>query len=55
MGTPGIDAVRRFTATIVVFDYDRIASEDELLAAFSALMDGLRHELTLAAIGLSLD
>jgi hypothetical protein len=51
----GVDAVRRFKAAIAVLDYERIATEDEFVAEFNALMNTLRHELALASIGISLD
>lgn len=51
----GIDAVRRFKAAIVRLDYDALGTESDFLATFNALMDGLRHDLALAAIGIPLD
>jgi hypothetical protein len=51
----GIDAVRRFKKAIAVLDYDALATEPDFLAAFNALMESLRRELALAAIGIPLD
>lgn len=51
----GIDAVRRFKLAITRLDYDALATEPEFLAAFNTLMDGLRRDLALAAIGIPLD
>ena len=51
----GIDGVRRFKARIAALDYDALATEPEFIAAFDALMDHLRRDLALAAIGIPLD
>jgi len=51
----GIDAVRRFRAAIAELDYKGFTTEPEFLAAFNGLMDGLRRDLALAAIGIPLD
>jgi hypothetical protein len=51
----GIEAVERFKADIAALDYEAIATEDDFRAAFDAHMNCLRHELALAAIGISLD
>jgi hypothetical protein len=51
----GIDAVRRFKAGIAALNYDALATEGEFLAAFNALMEALRRDLALAAIGIPLE
>lgn len=50
----GIDAVRCFKTGIAALDYDSLATEAEFLAAFDALMERLRRDLALAAIGIPL-
>jgi hypothetical protein len=55
VGLDGVDAVRRFKTEIASLDYDGIATEANFLAAFNVLMDGLRRDLALAAIGVPLD
>jgi hypothetical protein len=51
----GVDAAKRFQTEIAALDYDGIATEADFLAEFNALMNTLRHELALAAVGISLD
>ena len=51
----GVEAVRHFKASIAVLDYDGLTTEPEFLGAFDGLMDGLRRDLALAAIGIPLD
>jgi hypothetical protein len=51
----GVDAVRRFKTAIGALDYDALATESEFLAAFDDLMESLRRDLALAAIGIPLD
>jgi hypothetical protein len=51
----GIDGVRRFKAKIAALDYDALATEPDFIATFDALMDNLRRDLALAAIGIPLD
>ena len=51
----GVDAVRRFKTAIAALDYDALATEADFLAAFNALMESLRRDLSLAAIGIPLD
>jgi hypothetical protein len=51
----GIDAVQRFKSEIAAIDYDGIPTEADFLAEFNAHMNTLRHELALAAVGISLD
>jgi hypothetical protein len=55
IGLDGVDAVQWFKTEIGVVNYDAIATEAEFLAAFNALMDHLRRDLALAAIGIPLD
>lgn len=50
----GVDAVRRFKKRIGTLDYNALATETEFLVAFNTHLDGLRHELAVAAIGISL-
>jgi len=50
----GIDAVRRFKTAIVGLDYDALATEAEFLSSFNLLMDSLRRNLAVAAIGIPL-
>lgn len=51
----GIDAVRRFKIAIAAIDYDALKTEADFLAAFNALMESLRRDLALAAIGIPID
>ena len=51
----GVDAVRRFKAKMAVLDYEALKTEPDFLATFNALLDALRRELALAAIGMPLD
>lgn len=51
----GVDAARRFQAEIGALNYNALTTEPEFLTAFNALMDRLRRELALAAIGIPLD
>ena len=51
----GVDAVRRFKQGIVTLDYHALATEAEFLEAFNGLMDRLRRDLALAAIGIPLE
>jgi len=51
----GVDAVRHFKASIAALDYDGLATEPGFLGAFDGLMNGLRKDLALAAIGIPLD
>ena len=51
----GVDAVRRFKSAIAALDYNSLVTEASFLAAFNALMDTLRRDLALAAIGIPLD
>ena len=51
----GVDAVRRFQADLGALDYKSLATEAEFLGAFDALIERLRRELALAAIGIPLD
>lgn len=51
----GVDAVRRFKKGIATLDYHALATEAEFLEAFNGLMDRLRRDLALAAIGIPLE
>ncbi len=51
----GVDAVRQFKKYVAVLDYDALATESEFLAAFNGLLERLRRDLALAAIGIPLD
>ncbi len=51
----GVDAVRHFKTAIAALDYDALATESDFLAAFNTLMESLRRDLALAAIGIPLD
>jgi hypothetical protein len=55
IGLDGVDAVQRFNTEIGALNYDAISTEGEFLTAFNALMDRLRRDLALAAIGIPLD
>jgi hypothetical protein len=50
----GVDAVRTFKKDIAAIDYEALKSEDEFVAEFNALMQRLRRDLALAAIGIPL-
>jgi len=51
----GVEAVERFKTEIAALDYKLLATESDFLAAFNALIERLRRELALAAIGIPLD
>jgi len=51
----GVDAVRQFKTKIVGLDYHGLTKEEDAVAALNALMETLRRELALAAIGIPLD
>jgi hypothetical protein len=51
----GVDAARRFKKDIAALDYDGLATEPAFTAAFNGLMNGLRRDLALAAIGIPID
>jgi hypothetical protein len=51
----GIDAVVRFKTAIAALDYHALATEGDFLGAFNGLMESLRRDLALAAIGIPLD
>lgn len=53
--TDGVEAVRHFKASIAALDYDGLPTEPDFVGAFDGLMDGLRRDLSLAAIGIPLD
>jgi hypothetical protein len=53
--TDGVEAVRRFKKWIATLDYDALVSESEFTEAFNTLMDRMRRDLAIAAIGITLD
>ncbi|HZN55451.1 MAG TPA: hypothetical protein VFB67_09025 [Candidatus Polarisedimenticolaceae bacterium] len=55
IGLDGVDAVGRFKKDIATLDYDGLTTEPDFLGAFNGLMDRLRRDLALAAIGIPLD
>ncbi|HEX4825561.1 MAG TPA: hypothetical protein VFV19_14760 [Candidatus Polarisedimenticolaceae bacterium] len=50
----GVEAVRRFKKWIAALDYDALASETEFTEAFGTLMDRMRRDLAVAALGITL-
>ena len=51
----GVEGVRRFTQGIATLNYDALATETEFTDAFNALMDRMRRDLAVAALGITLD
>jgi len=51
----GVDAVRSFKRELAAIDYKILTTEADFLAALHALMNRLRRDLSVAAIGVSLD
>jgi hypothetical protein len=53
--TPGVEAVHRFRKDIGALDYQDLATEPEFLEAFGALLQRLRRDLAVAALGIGID
>jgi hypothetical protein len=51
----GVDAVKRFQSAIAALDFKVFPTEADFLAVFNGLMDNLRRELAVAAVGMPLD
>jgi hypothetical protein len=51
----GVEAVKRFQATIAAIDYKALVNESDFVDLFNAHMNNLRRELAVAAVGISLD
>lgn len=51
----GVEAVYRFKKDIGALDYQDLATEPEFLEAFGALLQRLRRDLAVAALGIGID